>query len=62
MFKCQSCRQQSAPGQGQVRKVVEVRKKVYENVVKRGKHTKTIRSEGFETVREVGICAPCASK
>lgn len=62
MYKCQSCKGQSKAGEGQNKRIIETRRKTYENVVRRGKKSFTIKSEGSEIVREVAICTPCVSK
>lgn len=62
MFICQSCKAQSKAGEGQTKLVTDFRKKTYENLIKRGKKTFTVKSEGFEIVKEIAVCAPCAQK
>lgn len=62
MYKCQLCKSQSKSGQGQIKRVTEKRTKLYENTVQRGKFKKTIQSQGSEIVREVAVCAPCATQ
>ena len=62
MYRCQSCKKNSKPGEAQNKRVIETRKKTYENHIRKGKKVITIRSEGSEIVKEVAICSGCASK
>ncbi len=60
MYKCKACGKQSSPGEGQSKRVTEVRRRSYENVITRGKKSFVIKSEGFEIVREVPVCSSCS--
>lgn len=64
MFKCQNkgCKHRGGAYETPFRVVTETRPKTYENVIKRGKKSITIRSEGSEIVKEVSVCASCAEK
>ena len=62
MFKCQICNSQSEANTSPVKVVLVTRKRKFENQV-RGKNdlkAKIIVSEGWEVVREVSACKPCA--
>lgn len=57
MFRCQSCQEVSGPGVKANVHVVQTRPMIYEHPSENG----PITSKGFETVREVRVCAPCKS-
>ena len=64
MFKCENkgCKHRGKNYESPVKRVLETRKKTYENVVRRGKKSITIRSEGTEIVKEISVCSVCAEK
>lgn len=62
MYKCQICKAQSKPGQGQIKRVSEKRAREYENTIRRGKKAFTVKSVGSETVSEVAVCPPCSTR
>lgn len=59
MFKCFGCKKTQPQGEKQVKYITSSRKRSYENVVRRGKKSFTIKSEGWEIVSEVPLCRPC---
>jgi hypothetical protein len=60
MFKCQKCGKQSKTYEGQTKVVLETRPKIYENVIRRGRKSFTVRSEGSEIVKEIAVGPCCA--
>lgn len=64
MFKCQNkgCKHKSSHYEAPVRVVLETRQKTYENVIRRGRKSHTVTSQGHEIVKEISVCSGCAEK
>lgn len=60
MYRCQRCKSQSKVGEKQIKVTSETRKKTYENHIRKGKKVFTIKSEGFEIVKELKLCTACS--
>lgn len=62
MYKCPSCKRTTAAGESQNKVVTEYRVKKYANEIQVGKFKKVKESEGWEVVKEVGVCSDCYAK
>lgn len=73
MYRCETCHKVSRPRDSQHRVVVETRPVVYRKMVQETTpatedtpETTTVAEkvigEGWEVVREVKVCAPCATR
>lgn len=64
MFKCEmpKCNYRGKHHEAPTRVTLVTHPKTYENVIKRGKKSITIRSEGSEIALEAAVCSGCVEK
>jgi hypothetical protein len=59
MFKCETCKKVSRPGEKLHKHIVKTRNVTYYNDIGEGRERRRFESTGTEIVKEVNICTEC---